>query len=110
MNYRKRVCPSIMSASTLGALLVAFCGLAHAAGDPAKGKATAERWCASCHNVLPSGGGSDTAPNFASIARRRDDNYLRGVLADPHPPMPPIALSRYQIDDLVAYFGALRAQ
>jgi mono/diheme cytochrome c family protein len=101
---------SIISVSTSAALFVAFCGLAHAAGDPARGKATAERWCTSCHTVSPSGGGSDTPPNFVSIARMRDDIYLRGVLAEPHARMPPIALSRYQIDDLVAYFGTLRTQ
>jgi mono/diheme cytochrome c family protein len=110
MDYLKRMRRSIISASTSGALLVTSCGLAHAAGDPAKGKATAERWCTSCHIVSPSGGGTDTAPNFVAIARMRDDNYLHGVLTEPHPPMPPIALSRYQIDDLVAYFGTLRAQ
>jgi mono/diheme cytochrome c family protein len=110
MDYLKRMRRSIISVPTSGVLLVTSWGLAHAAGDPAKGKATAERWCTSCHTVSSSRGGSDTAPNFVSIAQMRDDNYLRGVLAEPHPPMPPIALSRYQIDDLVAYFGALRTQ
>jgi mono/diheme cytochrome c family protein len=110
MDCLKRMNRSIIFVPTSGVLLVASCGLAHASGDPAKGKATAERWCTSCHTVSPSRGGGDAAPNFVSIAQMRDDDYLRGVLAEPHPPMPPIALSRYQIDDLVAYFGALRTQ
>jgi len=110
MNCLKRMRRNLISASASGALLATSCGLAHAAGDAAKGKATAERWCTSCHVVSPSGGGGDTAPAFASIARMRDDTYLREVLTEPHPPMPPIALSRYQIDDLIAYFGTLRAQ
>ena len=81
---------------------------AQAAGDAVQGKATAERWCATCHVVAPGGSGADVAPNFAAIARQRDETYLRGFLSSPHPPMPRFELSRQDIDDLVAYIGTQR--
>jgi mono/diheme cytochrome c family protein len=81
---------------------------AGAAGDAAQGKATAQRWCNTCHVVEPGGRGSDMAPAFVTIARARDDANLRGFLTRPHPPMPRFELSRPDIDDLVAYFASLR--
>jgi mono/diheme cytochrome c family protein len=93
-------------ALTVAALVSA--SQAQAAGDAAQGKATAERWCATCHVVAPGGRGADVAPNFASIARQRDESYLRGFLTRPHPPMPRFELSRQDIDDLVAYIGTQR--
>ena len=81
---------------------------AWAAGDAVQGKATAERWCATCHVVAPGGRGADVAPDFATIARQRDADYLRGFLSRPHPPMPRFELSRQDIDDLVAYIGTQR--
>lgn len=96
-----------------GALLVAGImwmvpAVAHAAGDPARGKSIAERWCTTCHVVAPSGRGSDTAPNFGAIARARDDTYIRSFLTTPHPPMPQFELSRQNIEDLATYFATLR--
>ena len=90
------------------AAVLSIAGQAHAAGDAAQGKATAERWCASCHVVAPGGRGADVAPNFATIAQQRDESYLRGFLTRPHPPMPRFELSRQDIDDLVAYIGTQR--
>lgn len=90
------------------AVVLSICGPTLAAGDPAQGKATAERWCATCHVVAPGGRGADVAPNFATIARQRDDTYLRGFLSRPHPPMPRFELSRQDIDDLIAYIGTQR--
>jgi cytochrome c len=81
-----------------------------AAGDPQAGKALAEVWCTSCHTVADKGTGRDSAPPFSAIARvqRADQGWIRAWLADPHPPMPNIGLSRQQIDDIVAYLDALR--
>lgn len=89
------------------AALAASANVAVAAGDPAQGRAAAQRWCSSCHAVGAAGGG-DTAPPFAAIARIRSDEYLRGFLTRPHPPMPPLELSRQDIDDIVAYFATVR--
>ena len=97
---------SAWTGSLLGVLVVT--SSAWAAGDAVQGKATAERWCATCHVVAPGGRGADVAPNFATIARQRDADYLRGFLSRPHPPMPRFELSRQDIDDLVAYIGTQR--
>jgi mono/diheme cytochrome c family protein len=87
---------------------LAFAAQAQAAGDPAQGKATAERWCATCHVVSRGGRGADVAPAFNTIAQQRNDEYLRGFLSRPHPPMPRFELSRQDIDDLVAFMAMQR--
>ena len=95
------------------ALLLAVSAASHpacAAGDPEYGKTVAERWCTACHAVGATGRGADVAPNFSSIARARDDDYLRTFLTAPHPPMPRFELSRQDIDDLVAYIARIRTQ
>ena len=95
-------------------LLISTAGLigsALAQGDAANGKAIAERWCASCHVVGPE---QTTAladvPSFQSIAQRPDSDIeaLEGFLADPHPPMPQMNLTRGEIRDLLAYIRSLR--
>ena len=52
----------------------------------------------------------DGAPSFVDLAR--DDTVtpdsLHAFLAEPKHPMPPIDLSREQIDDLIAYIGSLK--
>jgi mono/diheme cytochrome c family protein len=84
---------------------------AFARGDATRGRAIAERWCASCHLVGP--GQSQAAsdpPSFGSIAKRTPSELdaLAGFLADPHPPMPKLSLSREEIRDLLAYIASLR--
>jgi len=74
------------------------------------GQKIAEDWCAACHTVSARSPGRDTAPPFSAIARNRafDRDKLIQVLADPHPPMPKIHLSRQQLDDVIAYIHSLR--
>lgn len=84
---------------------------AYAAGNAAAGKALAERWCASCHLVAPEQATATTeAPPFQSIARRSsgDLGALAAFLADPHPPMPQMSLTRQEIKDLLAYISSLK--
>ena len=80
------------------------------AADAKNGKALARDWCATCHLVERKGAGGDGAPPFESIANdpARTDSYLRSWLADPHPAMPNLQLSRNEIDDLVAYLQSLK--
>ena len=95
-------------------LLISTAGLtgsAVAQSYAVEGKAIAEQWCASCHLVSPE---QTTAmadvPSFHSIAQRSDSDIqaLEGYLADPHPPMPQMSLTRGEIRDLLAYIRSLR--
>jgi len=80
--------------------------------DPAAGKATAMKWCASCHLVEEGQATAPAAgvPSFAAIAAKPDQNADRiaGAIVAPHPPMPDLQLSRQQINDLAAYILTLR--
>jgi mono/diheme cytochrome c family protein len=80
-------------------------------GNPAEGRRLAERWCASCHEVEPNALAQDVPPSFASLGvqRNQDPGWVRAWLANPHPPMRGIELSRQQIDDIVAYLQSLAA-
>ena len=81
------------------------------AGDLISGQRIAERWCASCHLVLPQQStASADVPSFQTIARTHnlDDRMLKTFLADPHPKMPDMQLSRSEIDDVVSYIRSLR--
>jgi len=93
---------------SLAALLAAAGAVAQQTGDATIGAEIARRTCPGCH--VPSGAriGSDTGPTFADIARRRDNEYLRAFLTQPHPPMPNLSLTRAEIANLIAYIESLR--
>jgi len=79
------------------------------AGDARQGATIAKRWCAACH-VVDAGQTSAfaDAPSFSDIAMRRTDRkQLANFLANPHPPMPDMHLSRKEIDDIVSYIRSL---
>ncbi|HVM78315.1 MAG TPA: cytochrome c [Stellaceae bacterium] len=100
----------IFCTALIGAVLVA--GQARAAGNADYGRAIAQNRCSSCHVVEPNLKGGDAAPPFAEIARKHgnDTTWVRSWLTSPHPPMQGIALSREEIDDIVAYLGSLPKQ
>jgi mono/diheme cytochrome c family protein len=81
-------------------------------GDPARGPAVANAWCSSCHLVGPAQSGPVPAdvPTFAAIARRlpTDADVLAAFVANPHPPMPNLNLSRQDIRDVLAYIATLK--
>lgn len=81
------------------------------AADAAEGERLARQWCAACHIVADDQTtGSADVPTFREIAGRSDfdPNNLAAFLADPHPKMPDMSLTRREIDALVAYFESLR--
>ncbi len=92
--------------------LALFATLAPAmAADSERGANLARQWCASCH--VPGTGsraGADAGPPFAQMAAdpAYTDARLRGWLANPHPPMPNLNLSRAEIEDLIAYIRSLK--
>lgn len=103
-----------MSRNPVPALLIcaAFLWMGVAkAGEAEDGRKIAEQWCVACHTVSSGAAARDAAPPFDVIARSPayDRDRLIQVLSDPHPPMPKIHLSRKQLDDIIAYLGALRA-
>lgn len=82
-----------------------------ARADPAAGERLARQWCASCHVI--DGVGPKTAvpqgpPPFRSVAHRLDRAQLRTFLSHPHGAMPDLALSRAEIEDLIAYIESLK--
>jgi mono/diheme cytochrome c family protein len=78
------------------------------AADMDHGRRIAEHWCASCHLVSPEQARANAdVPSFAAIARKYSDSAaLAAFLANPHPPMPDLSLSKPEIADLVAYIRA----
>jgi mono/diheme cytochrome c family protein len=97
----------------VAALLVLAGDAAFAAGRAGQGKAIAQRWCAACHQVSPEQTtASADVPSFMTIGQMRATPSalaaLEGFLADPHPVMPDMSLTRQEISDLVAYIGSLK--
>lgn len=97
----------------LAVIMTATIAGSAAAADARKGGKLARQWCSNCHIIgdeQPAGG--DAAPTFATIAEtaaeRNDD--LKAWLADPHPPMPDLSLTTYEIDDLLAYIESLNVR
>jgi len=82
--------------------------------DAARGKAIALRLCVNCHVISKESTASvpDGVPSFLSIANRphQTAQHIRGVLIEPHAPMPNMHLSRSEIEDIIAYLDALRKQ
>lgn len=83
------------------------------AGDARQGEALARQWCSNCHLIgADQAAGGDAAPTFAVIAETAEErtSELTAWLADPHPPMPNLNLTRVEIDDLLAYIKSLRQE
>ncbi len=79
-------------------------------GDVSAGADVATRWCTGCHLIHPAASGPAVQgpPAFDQLARTRAPEALRSFLTRPHRPMPPLELSRADIDNLVAYIESLR--
>jgi mono/diheme cytochrome c family protein len=82
-----------------------------ARADAAAGERLARQWCISCH-VIDSTGPATTLPqgppSFPIIAGHLDPGQIRSFLTNPHGAMPNLALTRAEIDDLVAYIESLK--
>jgi mono/diheme cytochrome c family protein len=96
--------------------LVVSAGFAAIAGpafadDVAHGAQLAQQWCMGCH-VLPGHPGQTALqgpPSFREIARgAKTSEQVRVFLLNPHGAMPPLTLSRAEIDDLIGYIETLR--
>jgi cytochrome c len=98
----------------LAAVAVTFAGVSaaafpSAAADAAKGAQLARQWCANCHVVGqgPAPGTIQQGPlAFTAIGMTADQ--MRAFLTRPHGAMPDLALTRSEIDDVIAYIETLR--
>ena len=80
-----------------------------AAADTAKGAQLARQWCVHCHvvsAVAPPGTVQQGPPAFTAM--RMTGEQLRAFLSRPHGAMPDLALTRSEIDDVIAYIETLR--
>ena len=94
----------------VAALILIFAGgsTASVAADATKGAQLARQWCVHCHIV--GAGQSSTVqqgpPAFAAIGMNGEQ--MRAFLTRPHGAMPDLALTRSEIDDVIAYIESLR--
>lgn len=84
-----------------------------AQADAAGGSRLAHQWCVNCHVVDTAGGGPSSSlpqgpPSFRVIAAHLNPEQIHAFLTRPHGAMPDLALSRAEIDDLVAYIESQR--
>ena len=106
----KRVGLLIVGALVFGALPL----MAQSAGDAAKGeKIYAEQKCSVCHRIGETGGKLGT--ELTTVGDARDLAWLKEYLLDPKGvdpanKMPAVKVEGQDLDDLIAYLLALKAQ
>ena len=85
-------------------------GEAQEQGDAGRGQVLVSKWCTSCHVVDHGGRGADAGPALPMLLEHdlRTPDQIRGWLANPHPAMPNLDLTRQEIEDVVAYLERLR--
>ena len=90
----------------VGSITAAFSSVA---ADPAKRAQLARQWCVHCHVVAatPSPGAIQQGPPAFPVIGMTGDQ-MRVFLSRPHGAMPDLALTRSEIDDVIAYIEALR--
>jgi len=105
----------LVGVALAGAL--AACVGARPAGDPARGRAVVDYWCADCHQVAPDRPATRQigAPSLVKLANdpEKDAAFYRRFFAEVHPwvqgfPMPTILLSEGETEDVIAYLATLR--
>jgi mono/diheme cytochrome c family protein len=103
-----------VSASAITAATVLAAASAGAQQQPSArvGESLARQWCSSCHLVSADqrAPAPDTAPPFASIAARPSatPGALRTLIQMPYPRMPQIALTRDEVEHIIAYIASLK--
>jgi len=99
-----------LSGALIG-LLAAFSAAEDARADPKEGGQIARQWCSGCHLVAANQTGAvpQGPPSFLSVAHSgMTAAQLRAFLSHPHGPMPDLALTRAEIDNLIDYIESLR--
>ena len=111
-------CIPLMILLSLGAIGVS--GDGRAGNDAAKvirtelGQELARLWCRQCHVISPEGTGlaQIAVPTFVEIANRPGQTIKKTefFLADPHPPMPNLSLTRDESLNLATYIISLKQE
>jgi cytochrome c len=82
------------------------------AADVSRGTQLARQWCAHCHiigSAPQTGTIQQGPPDLRAVAQGGiSSEQLRAFLSHPHGAMPDLALTRSEIDDLIAYIETLR--
>jgi mono/diheme cytochrome c family protein len=101
--------PGLLAA---GAILATAAMAQNAVGDANAGHRFASASCSGCHLVdeQQTKPAVDGVPTYQSLANdpTKTPDRLRTFLASPHGAMPPLSLSRQEIEDVVAYIGSLK--
>jgi mono/diheme cytochrome c family protein len=99
------------AAIALGAALAAGSARAET-GDPVRGRALAQEWCARCHAIAreQERPGETDVPPFTRIAAdpRWTREELMHMITVPHINMPPPVLTRSEAEHVAAYILSLR--
>jgi mono/diheme cytochrome c family protein len=109
-RMRKRALPTLLGGALCQLIAIASPAWAEA-GDSARGRALAERYCARCHSIAPGRtGGEPGIPSFMRMAADPEQTRasLRQFITLPHFEMPPPVLTREEVDDVIAYILSLR--
>jgi cytochrome c len=99
----------ILAVFLLSAAAVAEAALAETGASA--GAQIAQRWCVNCHVISSAqmGAAPQGPPSFPTIAKSgMSADQLHAFLSHPHGAMPDLALTRTEIDDLIAYIQSLR--
>ena len=103
---------AISIALAAGSAAVAGPAQAQQQPNPREGERLARQWCSSCHLVAADQRtpAPDVAPPFASIAARPNvtPGALRVIIQMPYPRMPQMALSRDEVEHIIAYILTLK--
>lgn len=96
----------------IGMTTVIFLAHAQAPGDPQKGSALAQRFCAECHAVgkRDFGTPNSEAPSFTAVASTPGMTALalNVFFQTPHSAMPNLILETDQKNDIIAYIMSLK--
>jgi mono/diheme cytochrome c family protein len=103
----------VKSVALIGAMFMLLTSGEAQAGEPDLGKAVAQKLCVNCHIVEPDGAAkvvNPAIPSFMAIAEIPDqtESKIRGFMLNPHPPMPEIQLTSYELDNIAAYIFSLK--
>jgi len=102
---------TVLATAWLGLAVVLACSGTADAGDPSRGRALSQGWCAECHGVLPDEGSHNAeAPRFVDIAAEPSvtEYSIRVFLRTPHPTMPNFVLKPDDIEDIASYIVSLK--